>query len=200
MAKSVLVLATGNQHKVQEIQQILSPVVDIDLLSLGSFPNAPDLEETAGTFNGNARMKAMQCAAFTRMPSLADDSGLVIDALDGRPGIYSARYAATAEERIQRVLQEMKNVPDSKRTARFIAVVALAYPDGACITCQGVCEGTIAHECSGKGGFGYDPIFYLPEFGQTMAELAEGEKNRISHRGRALQAILPELIRLATKE
>ncbi len=194
MSKNKLVLATANPHKVQEIRQILSPVSELEIVSLRDFANAPELEESADSFEGNACMKARQCAQFTGLPSLADDSGLVIDALGGRPGIYSARYAPTAHERIERVLNEMQAISDEKRTARFIAVVALVRPDGAVLTREGRCEGRIARECRGQGGFGYDPIFFLPQYEQTMAELAEEEKNRISHRGRALQAIMPDLL------
>ena len=189
-----LVLATGNRHKVGEIAEILSPVTGLEILALGDFPNAPDLPETADTFEGNARMKAVACCEFTHLPSLADDSGLVIDALNGRPGIYSARYAPTAEERIARVLHEMMDIPDDQRAAHFIALVALALPGSSePILCEGRCNGRIARTPSGSGGFGYDPIFYLPEYDQTMAELPEQEKNRISHRGRALQCMVPRL-------
>lgn len=198
--KNTLVLATGNAHKVQEIRAILAPHLDVEIKALSAFAGAPELQETAGTFEGNARQKALQCMEFTGLPSMADDSGLVIDALGGRPGIYSARYAPTPEERIGRVLREMEGIAEQQRAARFVAVMALALPGGACITREGRCEGRIALAPSGHGGFGYDPIFVIPALRKTLAEICEEEKNRLSHRGNALRQILPDLRRHLSPE
>lgn len=190
---TTLVLATGNAHKASEIEAILGPNLGLILRTLLDFDDAPDLPETSDSFEGNARQKATGCVQFTGLPSLADDSGLVIDALDGRPGLFSARYAPTSEERIARVLREMRDVPDAQRTARFVAVVALALPDGRCVVREGRCEGVITRTPKGDKGFGYDPIFFIPEAGQTLAEMDDADKNRISHRGKALQLILPDI-------
>ncbi len=191
--QKILVLATGNPHKAREIEDILTPHLPLTFRTLLDFVDAPDLPETADSFEGNARQKAVACMQFTGLPSLADDSGLVIDALGGRPGIYSARYASTAEERIDRVLRELNDVPDEQRTARFIAVAALALPDGQCMVREGRCEGMIARVPKGDRGFGYDPIFFIPDKNRTMAEMDDSSKNAISHRGNALRLILPEL-------
>jgi XTP/dITP diphosphohydrolase len=188
-----LVLATNNPHKVEELRAILAPLGAVELRDLSDYPEFPAAEETADSFEGNARLKAVACAGFTGHLSLADDSGLVVDALGGRPGVLSARYGPTAEARNRRVLEELVDRPPAERAARFVAVAALAWPDGRAVLRRGECHGRIADAPLGAGGFGYDPIFLLTEFGMTMAEIGEERKNRISHRARALQAILPDL-------
>jgi XTP/dITP diphosphohydrolase len=153
--------------------------------------------EVGDTFAENARLKAVSYAMAGGRLTLADDSGLEVDALDGRPGVHTARYggdALTPEERYQLLLREMRHVPWELRTARFRCAIALAAPDGALLgESEGVCEGIIALEPAGSGGFGYDPVFYLPDRELTMAQLAPGEKKEISHRGRALRAMAPEI-------
>ena len=162
-------------------------------------PPVPELPETGATFEENATDKARQAATETGEIALADDSGLAVDALGGRPGVLSARYGGpgtTAVDRYQLLLAELRDVPAARRTARFHCVTALAAPNGELIgTADGVCEGVIALEPSGGGGFGYDPVFFLPQYGLTMAQLDAAEKNRISHRGRAAVAIAPRLRR-----
>ena len=183
-----LVLATGNRHKVEEIQAILNDV-GIPMLTLNEFPDFPAVEEDGVTCQANAVKKAVATAKFTGHWALADDTGLEVDALQGRPGVYAARYAgehATYEENCKKLLQELHGVPSDQRTARFITVVALANPDGQTETVEGVLEGIITQEFHGAGGFGYDPVFYVPQVGKTLAEMTFAEKNRISHRAQAV--------------
>jgi XTP/dITP diphosphohydrolase len=193
-----LLVATHNKGKVREYADILGDM-GIEWLTLDEAGVANDVAETEDTFRGNAVLKATAYAQQTGLLTLADDSGLEVDALDGRPGVLSARYGGpglSAVDRYQRLLGELRDVAAERRTARFHCVTALAAPDGALLaTADGVCEGVIALGPSGDGGFGYDPVFYLPQYGQTMAQLDAVEKNRISHRGRAAAAIAPELRR-----
>lgn len=196
--RSRLLLATGNPHKVEEITQILRglvPDLPFDFVSTREFPGLTEPEETGATFLDNALLKARYYSRETGLKALADDSGLVIDALEGRPGIHSARYAETPEKRIERVLSEMKEIPIERRTARFVCVVAFADPSGSDISREGRIEGRIALAPRGEGGFGYDPIFEPDEqLGpgiRTLAQFGSDEKNRISHRGRALTALAP---------
>ena len=183
-----LVLATANRHKVEEIQAILNDV-GIPILTLNEFPNFPGVEEDGVTCQENAIKKAKATAAFTGRWALADDTGLEVDALHGRPGVYAARYAgehATYEDNCKKLLQELQTVPSDGRTARFITVVALSNPQGHTEIVEGVLEGTITQEFHGTGGFGYDPVFYVPQAGKTLAEMTFAEKNRMSHRARAV--------------
>ena len=193
-----LLVATHNEGKVREYADILGDL-GIEWLTLDAAGVSNDVAETEDTFYGNAVLKATAYAQQTGLLTLADDSGLEVDALDGRPGVLSARYGGpglSAVDRYQRLLGELRDVPAERRTARFHCVTALAAPDGALLaTADGVCEGVIALGPSGDGGFGYDPVFFLPQYGQTMAQLDAGEKNRISHRGRAAAAIAPQLRR-----
>ena len=150
-----------------------------------------DVEETGVTFEENAFLKADSGCKESGMPCIADDSGLAVDALDGAPGVYSARYAGehgNDEKNNELLLENLSDVPADKRTARFVSTVCCCFPDGRHMTVRGECEGKIAFEPKGEGGFGYDPVFYLPELKKTYAELAPEEKNAISHRARALQA------------
>jgi XTP/dITP diphosphohydrolase len=184
-----ILIATGNQGKVKEIRDLVQglPVV---FLSLADVSDPPEVVEDGLTFEENALKKARTLAAATGMVTLADDSGLCIDALDGRPGVHSARYAgvdASDAEKCARILQEMENVPDHRRTARFVCVMALVTPQGEQKLFRGVCDGTITRQPRGTSGFGYDPIFYFEEAGSTFAEMDRQSKNRVSHRGRALR-------------
>ena len=196
--RPTLVLATRNRHKVDEMRALLGDL-PLDIVGMDAFPHAPEPEETGGTFSENARIKAVAAALATGCHALADDSGICIDALGGRPGVYSARWAGPgsgAEEWIEKTLHEMQAVPDHQRTARYVCVLALAAPDGTILAeAEGTFEGRIAHAPRGAGGFGYDPIFLLPDQDRTAAELSPDEKNVRSHRGKAVQALLPRLRR-----
>ncbi len=171
--------------------------LELDWLSLDDAGVTDDVEETGGSFLANAVLKAQAYAAATGLLTMADDSGLEVDALDGAPGIYTARYGGpglTPAQRYEHLLRKLNGVPWAHRSARFRCVIALAAPDRSVLsTADGVCEGIIALEPIGEGGFGYDPIFFLPERGLTMAQLPSAEKHAISHRGRALQALEPAL-------
>lgn len=183
-----IVIATKNLDKIKEIREKFKPLSGIEVVLLSDFKDPPHIIEDGSTYRENALKKARAIAAFTKLPALADDSGLEIDALNGEPGVYSARYAGenkSDEERNLLILEKMRTIPDKSRAARFRCVIAIALP-GKHYTLEGICEGCIAHEMRGDSGFGYDPIFYLPELGKTMAELALSEKNKISHRARAL--------------
>lgn len=186
-----LLLATRNKGKIKEIAQMLQdlPVV---LLTLEDFPQAPQWEEKGSTFEENAVMKAVVLAAYSGCFALADDSGLEVDYLQGAPGVYSARFAgetASDEENNRKLLSLLEGVPLEQRRARFRCVMALADAAGNYRTATGICEGLIALYPRGENGFGYDPLFYLPDRGVTMAELDLEEKNRISHRAKALQTM-----------
>jgi XTP/dITP diphosphohydrolase len=182
-----LVLGTNNSHKVFEVQSALAGLKEWEVLPQPE--GIPEIEETGGTFLECAIQKASHVSRYIVDLVLADDSGLCIDALDGRPGVFSKRYAATDAARIDRVLREMESVADANRSARFVCALALAQRGSILWTTEGKVEGTIARTPHGTNGFGYDPIFRIPEFQRTMAELTIDEKNRISHRGRALQAL-----------
>jgi XTP/dITP diphosphohydrolase len=182
-----LVVATKNEGKAREVAEILTGL-PFEVLSLSEYPDAPDVEETGSTFVENATIKARAYAAFTGELTLADDSGLEVDALDGEPGIYSSRFAPTTPERNARLLYMMKDVPEGQRGARFRCAISIATPDGRVWVSEGKVEGVISREDKGANGFGYDPVFYLPELGKHMAELTPDEKNAISHRGRALSS------------
>jgi XTP/dITP diphosphohydrolase len=193
-----MVLATRNVHKIRELRSIFSEV-GVELKTLRDFGDFEDVEEDGRTFEENAIKKALVSARHCGIMALADDSGLEIKALGGRPGLYSSRYAETNDERIERVLREMREVGEEERDARFVCAMALADAGGRSIVKVGYCEGEIAYAPRGGGGFGYDPIFYLPDHGVTMAELASKEKNRISHRARAAQQLFPVLKKLIDK-
>jgi XTP/dITP diphosphohydrolase len=182
-----LVVATKNQGKAREVAEILQGK-PYEIVTLDSYPDAPDVEENGATFIENAIIKAQAYAEYTGELTLADDSGLEVDALDGAPGVMSARYAPTTPERNAKLLDVMKDVPNDKRTARFRCAIAIADPQGDIQTAEGKVEGVIAHLEKGTQGFGYDPLFFIPEMGKTMAELDSEEKNAISHRGKALES------------
>lgn len=183
-----LVLATRNAHKAVEIRALLADL-PLEVRSPADYPEIPDVEETGATFAENADLKAQAIAAATGQLALADDSGLVVDALDGAPGIYSSRFAgpgATDQQKNEKLLALLKDVPESQRAARFVAAVSIASPDGRVQSVTATCEGRIAFAPRGEHGFGYDPVFLLPDRGLTMAELHPEEKNRISHRAQAM--------------
>jgi XTP/dITP diphosphohydrolase len=184
-----LVVATRNAGKIRELELLLQGIVE-KILPIGSYPGIPDVDEDGATFAENAVKKARFAAQTTGLPALADDSGLVVDALGGRPGVYSARFAgkgAGDSANNLKLLAEMAGIVPSKRTAAFHCVLAFCLPDGACRTFEGRLPGIILEEQQGDGGFGYDPLFLVPEYGQTLAQLSLEIKNGISHRGRALE-------------
>ncbi|WP_283607180.1 XTP/dITP diphosphatase [Faecalispora anaeroviscerum] len=184
------VIATHNQKKLKELKRILEPLGFDAVIR----EELPEVEETGTTFAENALLKAESACKVTGMPAIADDSGLVVDALGGAPGVYSARYAgegATDKQRYEKLLKELHDVPAEQRTARFVSVVCCVFPDGKILTEEGTCEGIIAFEPKGEGGFGYDPIFLVGE--RSYAEMAAEEKDQISHRGRALAKLAREL-------
>ncbi len=190
-----IIFATGNEGKMKEIREILSDL-DAEILSLKDAGIETTIEENGSTFEENARIKAKAICEFTGEIVLADDSGLEIDYLNKEPGVFSARYMGEdTSYRIKNanLIERLEGVPDERRTARFVCVIAAAFPDGAVKTASAAMEGRIGYEEKGENGFGYDPIFYLPEYGCTSAELSMEEKNKISHRGKALQAIKEEL-------
>lgn len=194
-----LLVATHNPGKVREYRRLLEGL-PLELTWPGELGLDLRVDETGETFEENARLKALAYARASGLWTLADDSGLEVDALGGAPGVRSARYAgpeATDEDRYRLLLRRMASVPDDQRQARFRCVIAVASPGGEVWTAEGTVEGVIAREPRGSHGFGYDPVFYMPALGCTMAQLPEEEKNRISHRARAAQAIRPVLARLA---
>ena len=186
------IIATNNPGKVREFHKILPPL-GIDAVSLKEAGIRLEVEETGTTFEENALLKARAACACSGMPAVADDSGLVVDALDGRPGVYSARYAETEKACNLRLLAEMQDVPDEKRQAHYACAIACVLPDGREFTVYGECYGVIAREETGENGFGYDPLFYLPQYGVTFGELAPEIKNEISHRAKALKAFAEKI-------
>ncbi len=192
-----LLIATTNLGKVREYKTLFAGL-NLDLVGLKDIGIDVDVDETGDTYAANAELKARAYAAMSGLLTLADDSGLEVDALNGRPGVHSARYAPDSPARIQKLLAEMIAVPDDQRAAHFQCVIVLAAPDGSLTTTEGSCAGVIAHEARGTHGFGFDPVFYMPEHSATMAELPEDFKNQISHRAHAAQkarAILAEIAR-----
>ena len=186
-----IIFATGNQNKMKEIREILADM-DVEIVSMKEAGIHADIVEDGNSFEENAEIKAKTICEMTGEITLADDSGLEIDYLNKEPGIYSARYMGEdTSYRIKNgnLIQRLEGVPDEKRTARFVCAVAAAFPDGTVKTVRETMEGRIGYEEKGENGFGSDPIFYLPEYGCTSAELSMEEKNKISHRGKALRAI-----------
>ena len=192
---SRIVFATGNAGKVKEIQMILADM-GMEVVSMKEAGITIDIEEDGKTYEENALIKARAVAAYTKDIVMADDSGLEIDYLNGEPGIYSARYLG--EDTSYRVknanlIERLTGVPDEQRTARFVCAIAAVLPDGTELTTRATIEGRIDYEEKGSNGFGYDPIFYVPQFGKTTAELTEEQKNQVSHRGKALELMKEEL-------
>ena len=186
-----IIFATGNQDKMREIREILADM-DVEVVSMKEAGIHADIVEDGSTFEENAVIKAKTICELTGEITLADDSGLEIDYLNKEPGIYSARYMGedtSYDIKNQALLDRLDGVPDEKRTARFVCAIAAAMPDGCCEVVRGTMEGIIGHKIAGENGFGYDPIFFLPECGCTSAELSPEKKNELSHRGEGLKKI-----------
>ncbi len=197
MASKKVVIATNNAHKLEEISRILAPL-DWEFVSLGSCGNFDEPIEDADTFEGNARIKALAACKNTGLPALADDSGLEVDALGGKPGVFSSRYAgeeADDEQNNDKLLEELADVADSDRTARFVSTIVFVDTDGSEIVARGTCEGVIGHERRGSNGFGYDPLFISDDLdGITTAEATPEQKDSISHRGNALRTFVKQAL------
>jgi len=186
-----IVLATRNRHKGEELGALLGDL-GIRIRTLAEFPEAPEVVEDGETCDANAIKKAREIARATGLPAVADDTGLEVDALGGKPGVYSARYAgdgATYADNCRKLLRDLTGIPSERRSARFITVAAIAMPDGGVQVTRGVLEGRITEQPSGTNGFGYDPVFLIPELGKTLAELSSAEKNRVSHRAKAFAQV-----------
>jgi XTP/dITP diphosphohydrolase len=198
-----ILVATKNQGKLREYQRLLAGVPGLELETMASAGVDVDVDEDRDTFEGNARKKASEIAGAAGLPCLADDSGLEVDALGGRPGVYSARYSgedATDESNNEKLLEELGQTPDEGRTARFVCVIAVVDADGRELAiASGACEGRIGHTLRGAHGFGYDPLFIPDGYAETMAELGPDTKNRISHRAKAAAKLGPLLRQLPTK-
>ena len=197
MSEAMLLLATNNEAKAREYKSLLKGL-PFTLVSPAELGIKTRVDEVGGSLEENARLKAVTLARESRLLTLADDSGLEVDALGGEPGRLSARYAgegASDRDRVNYLLSRLKDVPEEKRSARFRCVIAIAQPDGKVELCSGECFGFITATPRGEHGFGYDPIFYLPGLGKTMAELTLEEKNRVSHRGRAARQAMKLLRR-----
>lgn len=192
--KNRIIFATGNEGKMKEIRLILSDL-GMDVVSMGEAGFHDDIAEDGDTFAANAELKARAIWEKTGGIVLGDDSGLVIDYLNGEPGVYSARYLGETpySEKNREIIRRLLRAEEKERTARFVCNIAAVLPDGRVLHTEAVMEGVIAHEPAGEGGFGYDPILYLPEYGKTPAELDMDDKNRISHRGKALELMKKEL-------
>ena len=190
-----IVFATTNAGKIKEIKEILSDF-DVEVASMKEMSITADIEENGATFEENSLIKARAVSKLTGLPALADDSGLEVDYLNGEPGIYSARYLGRDTDydyKNNYIIDKLKEAKGEERSARFVCVISLVLPDGREFVNKGVMEGRIGYEIKGENGFGYDPIFFLPEYGKTSAEISAEEKNKISHRGKALSA-MKELI------
>jgi XTP/dITP diphosphohydrolase len=186
-----LVLATRNRHKAAELVALLGNL-GIAVRTLDEFSDAPDVVEDGDTCEANAVKKARAIAEFTGLPAVADDTGLEVDALGGRPGVFAARYAgehATYEDNCRKLLQELTGVPRERRTARFLTVAAIALPSDGIQVARGTLDGLIAEEARGTLGFGYDSVFYVPEIGKTLAQISADQKNMISHRAKAFAEV-----------
>lgn len=195
-----IVFATTNEGKVKEIKEILEGF-PVEVVSMKEMNITTDIEENGTTFEENSLIKAREISKLTGLPALADDSGLEVDYLNGEPGIYSARYLGKDTDynyKNNYIIDRLKEAEDKERSARFICVISLVLPDGREFVKKGVMEGRIGYEIKGENGFGYDPIFYLPEYGKTSAELSSDEKNKISHRGKALRAMKEVIAELDT--
>lgn len=197
---TTLLIATTNPGKKKEFQKLFESF-SLEIKSLEDVPDAPDVKETGDTFQENARLKAETLCQLYQLPTLSDDSGLSVAALEGRPGVYSARYAGEEKNdqaNLEKVLQELKGLPFEKRTATFHCVLALSIPNKKTRYIDGELKGFIAESPKGNHGFGYDPIFYVPEEERTLAELSQDEKNQMSHRAKAFQQLKaqwPEIVR-----
>ena len=188
------VLATNNKHKIDEFKRFFNDVgINIDLIPISETGFKGEIDENADSFEGNAFIKADTLCKFTNMIAIADDSGLCVDALDGRPGVYSSRYSGIGADdgkNNAKLLKELEGVPLEKRTARFVCAICVRRPDGKTLYVNGKAEGLIGFEYKGEGRFGYDPLFFYPPLYKTFAELSNAEKNAVSHRGNAIKALL----------
>jgi XTP/dITP diphosphohydrolase len=194
----IIVLATRNSGKIREFRQLLKNF-PVEIKGLNDFGPIPEVEEDGATFDDNAYKKALFTAKALGLPAMADDSGLVVEALRGKPGVKSARYAgekATDKDNIDKLLGEMRG--KDNRQAAFECVISIAVPSGPALTYEGRCEGEITREPKGESGFGYDPIFFYPQYGKTFAELNSDEKNSVSHRGKALGEVVVEFDKIIT--
>lgn len=195
-----LLIASNNRGKLREYRDILGDL-PLELVAPADIGLHLEVAEVGDTYEENARLKAQAFAEASGLLTLADDSGLEVDALGGEPGVHSHRYADGGDaDRYRALLERLRGVPPEERGARFRCVIVIVTPAGATYRCEGVCSGIIIDEPRGTGGFGYDPVFFIPEIGKTMAELSPGEKNRLSHRGRAGQSARPVLMRLLAEE
>ncbi len=189
-----IVFATNNAHKVSEFRSCFAQMgVDAEIITIKETGFSGEIIENADTFEGNAYIKAKTLCDYTGMIAVADDSGLVVDALNGAPGVYSARYAgenANDSDNINKLLSELKKYPDAERSAKFVCSMCVCRPDGQTLYVNGESEGLIIDELRGDGRFGYDPVFYYPPFNKTFAEMTSEEKNSVSHRGRAIENLL----------
>ncbi|MCX5885136.1 MAG: XTP/dITP diphosphatase [Proteobacteria bacterium] len=202
MKRKEVVLATRNEGKLREFKRILESF-NIDLLSLKAFPDIPEIVEDGSTFEENALKKALTVASSTKRIAIADDSGLMVDYLEGKPGVMSARYAgenAGDKDNYIKLLKILRGVPDHLRTASFKCALAVATPEEKHDVVTGECSGIITHEPRGNAGFGYDPVFYYPEYGKTFAELEPEMKDSVSHRRRAIEKLLLILPRYLEQE
>ena len=190
------IIATNNKKKLKELSAILG-ALGVEAVSLAEAGIESDVEETGKTFEENSRLKAVAAMEIANLPAIADDSGLEVDALGGEPGIYSARYGGDLcrddTERYEYLLKNMENVPDGKRSARFVSVITCTFPDGREVVARGEIEGEILRAPVGEGGFGYDPIFFVPEENMTTAEMSAERKNEISHRAKSLKIMAEKL-------
>jgi XTP/dITP diphosphohydrolase len=195
-----IVLASRNRKKTQEVSEILAPL-GFTVISVTQFPLVPEVDEDGCTFAENAAKKAREVALHLKQWVIGEDSGLTVDALNGAPGIYSARYSdpgATDERNNQKLLHELRDIPDDKRGAGYVCSVALADPTGQIrIACEGTCRGRILHHASGEGGFGYDPFFLVPEYHRSFGQLSAVVKHRISHRAKAFARFAPLLVAIS---
>jgi len=192
-----LLLATRNGHKLAELRRILQPRVQVQVLGLDDVPSYPELPESGASFADNALIKAREATARTGLIAVADDSGLAVDALNGMPGVLSARWAGSRHDdtaNLELLLDQLSDTPDERMGAAFHCAAALVTPAGTELVRHGVMPGRLVRQRRGSNGFGYDPIFVPDGYRQTSAELESAEKDRISHRGRALQALLPDLL------
>lgn len=198
-----MILASKNAHKLVELRRILEQVgLDIDLVGISEFPDLPDVDETGTSFAANALLKARAISAFTGLPAIADDSGICVDALNGMPGIYSARWAGTHgddEANLNLLIAQLDHVPAKRRGAAFHCAAAIVTPEGDERVVEGTLDGVLITERRGSNGFGYDPIFMPLGYQVTTAEMSDAQKDAISHRGRALQALAPVIEQLIPK-
>lgn len=194
-----ILIATNNLGKVKEIKDILDRP-EIKILTMKDFPHLPKIEEDGKTYQENAFKKARKISEYTGKICLADDSGLEIDYLKGKPGIYSSRWGNSDEERINKVLKLLENIPVNKRKAKFVCVAMLVFPDGKIYMVKEECKGSIEFKPKGEHGFGYDPIFLVPKYDKTFAELGNKIKNQISHRGKAMRRMMNIINELVISE